>query len=141
MSPSLLLLASDVPVPLLHAPAMCVTTMGPSRTQPLKLFWVFFCVRTNFSFSRFLLPGRAGMQDLAITSQRIHLSTCWARRKPSSPNLRQTSDTTKLKIHIFQTKVQSPNGKRIQEKCSKPGWWPASSASTSLRRNPARSLD
>lgn len=64
-----------------------------------------------------------------------------ARRKPSSPRLRQTSDTTKLKICIFQTKVQSPNGKRIQEKCSRPGWWPASSMSTSLRRNPARSLD
>lgn len=73
-----------------------------------------------------------------ITSTSVHGQ---ARRKPSSPKPRQASHTTKLKIHIFQTKVQSPNGKRIQEKCGRPSWWLASSTSTSLRRNPARSLD
>ena len=123
------------------APCSCRVchATGPSRTATSGTS--FFCVRTNPSFSRFLLPSRPRMEDLVLTSQHIHLGACWARRKPSSPKARQTSDTTELKIHIFQTKVQSPNGKRIQEKCGRPGWWLASSMSTSLRRNPARSLD
>lgn len=99
------------------------------------------CIRTSLSFCASCSWSSLGWRvqpSPPTTSISMHGQ---ARRKPSSPKLRQASDSTELKIHLFQTKVQSPNGQRIQEKCGRPSWWPASSTSTSLRRNPARSLD
>lgn len=122
-----------------HCCSMLLLCMSCNGAKQEATSEIIIFLHQNELFLLLLPPP--GPEDLALTSPHIHLSARWARRKPSSPKSRQASDKTKLKIHIFQTKVQSPNGKRIQEKCSRPGWWPASSTSTSLRRNPARSLN
>lgn len=125
---------------LTHRSHCSTLLLGDWAKQEEPSEMVFFASEQTFLLS---LPppgpaGDGGSSPHLTVSTSLHGQT---RRKPSSPKTRQASDTTKLKIHIFQTKVQSPNGKRIQEKCGRPGWWLASSTSTSLRRNPARSLD